>query len=100
MDENKANNKQVKEFAKESFEMRGSTSEAVQLNYNNLIVFLLRFSGLDFTSAHDLKLTDENCTDIDVLEEIISKANVTKDKFKTTKMYSIFESIVEEIYKK
>jgi hypothetical protein len=61
---------------------------------------MLRFSGLDFGNVAGLKTTHNrsNFTDETVLEDIISKCKVKKEKFKTGRVYTIFESIVEEIY--
>lgn len=102
LNEAKLTPKLIKDFTKDAFSMKASNSSAIKLNYNNLILFLLRFSGLDLNNFNDLKdlVNIDNCTSMSFIEEVISKAKIKKENFKTLKLYSIFDSIAEELYNK
>jgi hypothetical protein len=74
----------------------------MQIDYTNLIYFILEMSGLDINTGKGIPkhLDKENCCSEDVLEEIIAKYKVKTKKIKTAKVYLIFETICEEIYYK
>jgi hypothetical protein len=74
----------------------------MQIDYTNLIYFILEMSGLDINTGKGITkhLDPSNCCSEEVLDEIISKYKVKIKKFKTGKVYLIFETICEEIYNK
>jgi hypothetical protein len=105
LNEEKITNKRVREFTKEAFSIHKENiaGESIYLNYNNLIVFLLKFCGLEVENNPNYRrllssLDEDNCADFDLLDELIANSKVKNEKFKTSKVYTIFESIVAEIY--
>lgn len=95
----KLNEKQIKDFTKESFSLLFSNGQS-DLNYSNLISFILKISGLKLENLENIHLDDETCSDLKILEEIISNSKVKTDKISNVKFYNIFEIVCTEIYNK
>jgi len=104
LNEDKITDKSVRQFSKSNFAVKDNASNSsVKVNYNNLIIFLLKFSGLEVESVPKYWqlisiINEETCANFDLLDEIIGSCKVRNEKFKTVKNYSIFEAIVSEIY--
>ncbi len=93
--------KKIKEFSKESFSYKSSSTSETQIEYSNLIYFILKLSGVEFDQKNYKNLTENNCSDENIIEEIINNSKVKKyKKIKDSKLYLIFEVVSEEIYNK
>ncbi len=94
--------RKIKEFSKDSFSYKRSSTSEAQIDYTNLLHFILKLSGIEFPKNYaPTTFTEENFHDEDLLDEIINKASVKKyKKIKAGKMYSMFEVITEDIYNK
>jgi len=69
------------------------------LNYNHLMILILKFSGLDFEEIlSSLNFTDQTFSDVKYLDEIIFQCKFTNSRNKVQKTYAIFEVIFTEIY--
>ena len=93
--------KKIKEFSKESFSYKSSSTSETQIEYSNLIYFILKLSGVEFDQKNFKNLNENNCSDENTIEEIINNSKVKKyKKIKVSKLYIIFEAVSEEIYNK
>jgi len=69
------------------------------LNYNYLMMLILKFSGLDFEEIlSSLNFNDQNFSDVKYLDGIIYQCKFTNTRNKVQKTYAIFEVIFSEIY--
>jgi hypothetical protein len=103
--EEKFSEKKLKEFSKSILfqNNRKNKNDSVKLNYNNLFVVILKFSGLEIEQTSTLKnllqkVDEENFADFELIEDIIAQTKVKSENFKTSKLYQIFETIISEIY--
>jgi len=103
--EEKFSEKKLKEFSKFILfqNNRKNKNDSVNLNYNNLFVVILKFSGLEIEQTPTLKnllqkVDEENFADFELIEDIIAQTKVKSENFKTSKLYQIFETLISEIY--
>lgn len=93
------NEKHIKNFIKETISGINKSGKT-ELNYSNLISFILRISGLEFENSEEIELNKDNCIDFNILDEIILKSKLRNEIFNISKLNNIFGILCTEIYNK
>jgi len=71
-----------------------------ELNYSNLISFILKISGLELENLEEIDFDEDNCVDFNLLDEIIVSSKVRNNGFNNNKLYIIFDVVCSDIYNK
>ncbi len=95
----KLNEKFIRDFAKESLSGLNKSGKT-EINYSNLISFILKISGLELENLEEIEFDDDNCVDFNLLDDIISTSKVRNDGFNNNKLYLIFDVVCSDIYNK